>query len=199
MVETLYPLPPTNPLPSESPEAWFHAIEAPPEKPKKPWKLIAIIVSVVTFLAAISLLIITLLPSTCLNATDYKSLTNITADGSIAPKDNFYTYTIYFAPGSGTYDITAEQTAQHIIETIGTFYQSHSNKSILFTIDSNYILTSDSTLAEQRIASIKSDLVATGIPESAIIVAAPTQIDTESETDIAKTATIAITSAGTCK
>ncbi len=188
---------------SKSPEQWFDELEVgPSQKPqKKSWKVVVIIAAAMLLIGGgITLLAILNRGVPCLGTSDYRDLTGIEyTDDTLNPKESFYAFTIDFQTDSASYDSTVTPSAKQIIEQLANFYKERSNKSMLFTIDSDYFTSDQANLASQRIATVKNDLSAAGVPESLIITSTPSQIQAEPETEAPSIATISITSSDVCK
>ncbi|CAN5427257.1 hypothetical protein BH09PAT4_BH09PAT4_03270 [soil metagenome] len=132
----------------------------------------------------------------CLTADDYKDLTGA-ANDELQPTTSFYSYTIEFGGGSTAYTNTITPSVPSILEKIGTFYDTHKNRSLIATITSTNNTGTSRVVADKRSAKIKDDLVAAGFNAGKIMTAPPTFIDGEpGASDIA---TITLTSASECR
>lgn len=105
----------------------------------------------------------------CLTINDF---TDLTGDRYVSdefdPKESFHDYSFEFLDASPGDDESTTVGRVQVIDDVATFYKSHKNASIEFTIRSYSTDHPSKVLAEKRRASVKNDLVAAGIPDSQI-------------------------------
>ncbi len=142
-------------------------------------------------------------PKPCLTINDYPQLTGKDLVGDLSAKDNFHTYTVNFKPGSTNYDDSIDQTGDQIIDQISNFYQTHSDKSIILTLESSYLKDDEFALTKDRLVKIRDQLVAAGLPADAVVTdSSHTELeaeDQENQMAAITTATISIRSASQCR
>lgn len=184
---------------------WFNSLptpitEPPKKKPLKP-KLIILAVSLLILAGSVAAaLIVNIQRPQCLTTNDLKELLGLTdVDNVSSASDFFFNYQVQFKSNSTIYATSADSTGSEIIKHIGTFYTKHPDKSITFTLTSDYFDDSGATLAKQRIKAIRTDLINSGIASDHITSEEPVQNDPEDKTEEATTVSIAITSVAACK
>lgn len=182
---------------------WFNSLPNPVPQPpkKKPLKLIAL-VTLLFILAgsiAVAFIVNTKHPQ-CLTTDDLKDLLGRTdIDTVSSASDFFFNYQVEFEANSTAYATDTESTGPGIIQHVSAFYARHPGKSITFTLTSGYFDDSDAALAKQRIDTLRTDLIGSGISPDHITSEEPVKNEWEDEAEEATTASIAITSLSTCK
>lgn len=198
------PAPSTKaPAPLGSAEAWFDSLQPPAGPPPRKQSKKLVLLTACLVMGAVMLGLWWFNGSrqaTCLTTDDYQALTGASYTGrSFSPTSTFYSYTVQFGAGTASYiDTPDTMNGSETITTLANFYTSHLGKSIIFTIESD-ALSSDPSLATERIAAIARDLRAAGVPESSIVASAPTSLEAEAEAETVTTAIVSITSAAACK
>lgn len=182
---------------------WFNSLPTPATEPpkKKPLKLIvlAVLLLILAGSVAAALIVNTKRPQ-CLTTDDLKELLGRTdVDTVSSASDFFFNYQVEFEANSTAYATDTESTGPEIIQQVSAFYTKHPDKSITFTLASDYFDDSGATLAKQRIDTIRTDLSGSGISSNHIASKEPAKNDRENKAEEATTASIAITSISTCK
>ncbi len=149
----------------------------PPRKHSWLFKLI-IITGIILLLAGGGAAGLYFLRPACLTAADYQQLAGAPYEGQLDATAAFYTALVYFQTNKSTYDNSANQ-GEAQLKTFADFYQSHSGTSVTFTLSATYPEDIYQQLTEQRLATTRQSLIALGVPEDKITVAAPTQITPE--------------------
>lgn len=205
MNELLQPLPPSGTnqgfkSPNNTAD-WFDHLPEEPQSPKKSHKKILPIIGLgLIVIITATLAVLFGQQKQCLTTDDLIALTGIAhIDTVTAPSEDFFTYSVSFQSNSASYDTNAEKTGGDVIQNIANFYKAHPKASMLFTIDSTYFETEDKALAAERIATVKSGLIASGIDENHITASEPAQVDREDASQQITTAIISITSATSCQ
>lgn len=196
--------PPLTPQTDQSPQPetlqeWFESI--PDSQPPKKSRKIFVIGGCVALLIVAGVVSgLVLLPRTpaCLTQDDYKTLIGTDPDGTISPRNTFYTFLIHFEKDGKTYAPANDPSANDIASAIAAFSRKHPHTSLLMTIDSSYSQTGDKVLAEARIATLARQLTTAGVPQASIQSNAPSFITPE-DTAESSTATISLRSAATCQ
>lgn len=205
--------PPQQQPTDQSTKAWFDNINAPiasppPVSPKKKprSKLLIISCAILVFALAIPAAYLYTQSTSakmCLNAQNYKELLDIESESAIDAETNFYTATVEFDSGSSEYNELTEKDTKKLIESIGSLYKNHHEKtSIKLSISANYIYENATASATERIQKIKAALVTAGVDESTITTEKPILIPPESEYESTYDdlpARISITSEEGCK
>lgn len=188
-----------QPTPNEnvdpSLKSWFDSIPStePPLEPPTPqpssrkrWILIGLAGFVgLALVGGTAFVLISSAPSVgaCLTDAHYESLTGVSLDEKLSPKDDFYTHAFDFVPGSSEYAQGAEELSDDFIKKLGAFYErSSKDTSIVITVASSYDRVNDSeTAAQQRIGKLKDALQRQGIPEAAVKTVDPTGFSSDGE------------------
>jgi len=194
----------TSLAPISDPTAqWFESLpETESSKPpKKSHAKIFLIVGsavVVLFLGAVMLLLSG--RQTCITTDNLRALSgNSEIEDASSTSDKSLAYYVYFQPNSLSYNLTAEQTGPAIIKRVADFYKKYPKVALELTISSTYLTSDEQSLATGHAATIKSDLIAAGIPESKIVVNEPSQVDQEDDSQTTVNTTLSISSGSTCK
>lgn len=132
----------------------------------------------------------------CLTPADYSALTGKQTDGSLSPRDNFYTTTVLFEDNTSEY--SASSAAKEDLRKLGTFFRAHPQKSMLFIVSSDYSQDRDVTVAADRTARVSKDLMSRGVSKEAISRDTPRKVDDPEGNTISFTTVVAYTMAG-CK
>lgn len=141
------------------------------QRSKKPL-IIAIIIAVGIVGAIIAA--IALLPSIsqagCVGANEYAELTDDPYDASqVNAKENFYSYSIQFVPGTTTFDDSEEPKNTVILNYMGDFYKKHSDKNFTYTLIAPRSDPDNWYLGQDRLDRMTQVLLQSGIPGSAIV------------------------------
>lgn len=196
-----------SPQASSVPE-WFNPVGpiSTPPKPKKSPRLILITGGIILLLSLVAAIVFiaTRQSSTCLDASDYKSLTGVDISSDLSPTETFYDGYILFEDGTLVYDNSTDggQYGDRLIQKIADFYKTRTMKPMLFSISAGYFTADNESLTNQRIATVRSSLLKAGVPESVIVVSGASYITpedaVEGDGDTGEI-TIAITSGTACR
>lgn len=191
-----------TPQVSSSTTAWLDSYAPPPPKPKKPIGKIILSVGAVS-LVGLSLLIAMFAidqPKACLTVTDLASLTGSATNDAIDSTNNFFTTNIIFPSGSADYSPPSDPSDSIAINKIFSFYKTHSDKSIIISINSYYPKSEDDTLAKKRIDTIRALYNQAKLPAESIRLNAPIAYNPEPDSNNTDgITTLSITSEASCK
>lgn len=189
-----------------STEQWFESLQTTPEPPKKSRKVLLVVIAGSIVLVAVAVGVVSALfgssALSCLDASDYKTLSGTDVSEVSTPPDEFYSNYMSFKSGSTEYDLAAD-TNQHgkgFLQSVANFYTSNkTKKSILISIHATYFSESSSALAASQSQMVKSELMQAGVPSSAITTSSPVYIEPEGDTATQTEIVVGISSDQTCK
>lgn len=182
---------------------WFDSLPTPPVQPpkKKSFKRFALIAASIILVGSVSAaFVVANQGPKCLTTDDLKGLLEQTDIDPVSSASNyFFNYQIEFQANSNTYSSSVSPTGSEITKQLGDFYKKHPDKSIVLTLSSTYFDDSAVALTNQRLATVRSDLIAADIPSDNIATEGPVKDTPEDSSEQINTVTVAITSATTCK
>ena len=146
-----------------STEQWFESLQTTPEPPKKSRKVLLVVIAGSIVLVAVAVGVVSALLGSsalsCLDASDYKTLSGTDVSEVSTPPDEFYSNYISFKSGSTEYDLAAD-TNQHgkgFLQSVANFYTSNkTKKSILISIHATYFSESFSALATSCVKKLEN-------------------------------------------
>lgn len=134
----------------------------------------------------------------CLSAADYAQITGQPHDTGLAAAQDFSTELISFSVGEATYDDGVTVTA--LISGIGDFVRDHPDTALRVTVAGDYYNDDEQSLMNERLAVVKSDLLATGVADTSVTVIEPTPFANEDvEGDINSPVLLTIYSVEGCR
>lgn len=177
------------PLQSQPPTSALASPNPVPSLPQKtmqhPKRKMLIISSIALLCVGFGAILFTIsTASSCLSTSDFTKLAGYAPAEPFTPTDNFYTDYITFA-GDSFSDYDPSDNGAHgnqLIQQIATFYKSASNKPMTITITGDFSSKNNEWLANKRVSTVRSDLLANGIPSEKIATEPVTSIEAESET-----------------
>lgn len=201
------PDPTQTPAPDNATAQWFDSIgkaptpssQPPHSTSRKRFILVACSVLILAAGSGVATFFLTKSPA-CLSVADYARLTGTaTTAESLSPTEGFYADYVAFQADSNKYDNSGEH-GESLIRKIADFYSSLDKKtSILITIKGNYFDTSASSRTQERLNTVRSSLVALGIPETILKMTTPVYVEPEEAGTETSEILISITSASSCQ
>lgn len=167
--------------------------------------LVVVIVIVMLLLAASISAYFVFSPqkTTCLDATDYYALTGVSVTSELSPIDTFYLDYVSFQVSSAIYDNSIEDGVhgEQLVQKVADFYFARPDKPMIITISGNYSSPELESLANERIAVVKATLVATTIPDGALVINKALFIEPEEDDSmsIGGDTYISVTSDASCR
>lgn len=179
---------------------WLNSYSPQPAPPKKSRQKIIIIVIVIIFVAICilvgALYLISQSRKTCLNESNYLSLSGRSMDDSIDPVENFYSLSVAFETNST--NILKSNSSDVSLEKLVDFYEAHSSTDIKLSIDATYSDQAATELALHRQSMIKSKFLNSNIDPSDITVNSP-ELVTPDDADTDGIVIISMRSTSKCK
>ena len=140
---------------------------------------------------------------TCLSPDDYLELHGEAPfKGHFSPATSFYHKSYTFQPSSTSLDVSASDSPTIDAISLAAFYKQRPTKPMRFTMTTGFLSgdVDSKKIAEQRAATIHSELISQGIPDSAITVTVSEYIanDDGVTPDGADTVSLTLMSTGNC-
>lgn len=178
--------------------------QPPTPKNHRRGRVIGIILGVlVLILVGVGIVLYATPKESCLSTSDFTQLAGTSYVGNFDSTQSFYDYMFDFIPDGATYDPSSGDDYSADVGAMATFYRTHSDKHVHFTIKTYDRTPHNASLSDLRQQRIRDQLIESGIPSGSISVSSSDAIsglsNGEHSEETVDSVMVSITSDDTCR